>query len=320
MNRLVMLLCVLLLTGCGRSSSPSQGKGSPGDPGNQPEAKTSLPEARRGFQTKLARKESAGRPLPPPPPDAFQIVHYDAPPGKLAAYLTPAPKDGKKQPAIIWITGGDCNTVGNVWSKRSPKNDQSASAFREAGIVMLFPSLRGGNENPGLKEGFFGEVDDVLAAADFLAKQEFVDPQRLYLGGHSTGGTLVFLVAACTDRFRAVFSFGPVHDVRGYSSQFLPFNTSDSREFDLRAPGQWTHSVRCPVFVFEGINGGNIGALNALIHASHNPLVHVHPVKGHDHFTLLHPLTRLIAGKILRDEGATTNLAFAEGELNNLGK
>ena len=33
---------------------------------------------------------------------------------------------------------------------------------------MMFPSLRGGNNNPGSKEGFFGEVDDVLAAADLL--------------------------------------------------------------------------------------------------------------------------------------------------------
>ena len=43
---------------------------------------------------------------------------------------------------------------------------------------MLFPSLRGGNQNPGVKEGFFGEVDDLLAAANFLAKQGFVDPNR----------------------------------------------------------------------------------------------------------------------------------------------
>ena len=41
---------------------------------------------------------------------------------------------------------------------------------------MMFPSLRGGNDNPGAKEGFLGEVDDVIAAADFLAKQPYVDP------------------------------------------------------------------------------------------------------------------------------------------------
>ena len=78
---------------------------------------------------------------------------------------------------------------------------EAETGFRQAGIMMMFPSLRGGNENSGPKEGFLGEVDDILAAADFLAKQEYVDPQRIYLGGHSTGGTLVLLTADCTDRF-----------------------------------------------------------------------------------------------------------------------
>lgn len=45
----------------------------------------------------------------------------------------------------------------------APSNDQSASAFRTKGIPMMFPSLRGGNDNPGVQESFFGEVDDVLA-------------------------------------------------------------------------------------------------------------------------------------------------------------
>ena len=35
-----------------------------------------------------------------------------------------------------------------------------------------------------------------------------------------TGGTLVRLVAATTDRFRAVFSFGPADDVSAYPEQF----------------------------------------------------------------------------------------------------
>ena len=87
---------------------------------------------------------------------------------------------------------------------------------------MMFPSLRGGNDNPGRKEGFLGEVDDVLAAADFLATVDYVDPRRLYLGGHSTGGTLVLLVAESSDRFRAVFSFGPVDDVSGYGGAVPP--------------------------------------------------------------------------------------------------
>jgi dipeptidyl aminopeptidase/acylaminoacyl peptidase len=189
------------------------------------------------------RQKKAGQPLPQPPANLFSIVHYDSPAGKLAAYLTPDPGDGARHPAIVWITGGDCNTIDDaIWQEQPPENEQSASAFRKAGIVQMFPSLRGGNSNPGSKEGFFGEVDDVLGAAQFLTRQEYVDPQRIYLGGHSSGGTLVLLVAAAaSDRFRAVFSFGPADDLHKYGTEYQPFDTSNAREFELRAPARWLH-------------------------------------------------------------------------------
>ena len=136
-------------------------------------------------------------------------MKYDSPAGSLAAYVSPDPNDGKRHPAIIWITGGDCNTIGEMWNPRPASNDQTARAYREAGLVMMFPSLRGGNDNPGFKENFYGEVDDVLAAAAYLAKQDYVDPKRIYLGGHSTGGTLVLLVAEVPNPFRAVFLIRP---------------------------------------------------------------------------------------------------------------
>jgi hypothetical protein len=59
-----------------------------------------------------------------------------APPGSLAAYLTPDPLDKAQHPAIIWIAGGDCNSIGDVWSPMSPSNDQNATAYRLAGIVL----------------------------------------------------------------------------------------------------------------------------------------------------------------------------------------
>ena len=127
-------------------------------------------EARRGFKTTLVPQRRVKEPAEPAPKKIFHTITFPAPAGDMAAYLSPDPGDSKKHPAIIWITGGDCNSIGDVWSPAPRENDQSASAYRKAGIVMMFPSLRGGNANPGTKEGFLGEVDDVLAAAEFLAK------------------------------------------------------------------------------------------------------------------------------------------------------
>lgn len=287
-------------------------------PVDEPPDKTmSLIEARRGFKTNLTRRASARIPVEEPPAELFQIVRYDSSAGKLAAYLTPDRADGKKHSAIIWLFGGFSNSIGGTaWQPGPPSNDQSARAFREAEIVMMFPSLRGGNDNPGVKEGFLGEVDDVLAAAKFLGKQEFVDPQRIYLGGHSTGGTLALLAAECSDRFRAVFSFGPVDNPLNYGAHTAPFALSDRKEVQLRSPGRWLHSIRSPTFVFEGTKQGNLSSLQAMARLSTNPKIQFLPINGANHFNLLAPTTRLIAEKNRQDNGASCNLAFSEEEVS----
>jgi len=53
----------------------------------------------------------------------------------------------------------------------------------------------------------------------------------------------------------------------------------------------------------------------ALSRASRNPLVHFHAVKGADHFSILAPVSRLVASKILRDDGVDSNIKFTENEL-----
>lgn len=175
-----------------------------------------LAEARRGFTTTLTRRRSQGQPVPEPPPEVFRLVHFESGPGNLAAFVSPDPGDGKRHAAMIWVTGGGSSSLGEYWVESS----QTAPVYRESGLLMMFPSLRGGNDNPGVHEGSFGEVDDIVAAAEYLAAQEYVDPERIYLGGHSTGGTLVLLAAEYSDRFRAVFAFGPTSDVLSYGPAY----------------------------------------------------------------------------------------------------
>jgi dienelactone hydrolase len=312
------LSTLLLFAGCSKPAAPPvPTPARPAAATAAPTAEIKLVDARKGFQTKPVKRSDEKEKVAEPPPKVFQIVHYESAVGKLPAYLTPDPKDGKKHPAVVWITGGDCNSIGDVWKPAPPNNDQTASGIRKTGIVMMFPSLRGGNDNPGEREGFFGEVDDVIAAADFLAKQEYVDPQRVYLGGHSTGGTLVLLTAECTDRFRATFSFGPVASpAHNYPPEFTPFNTKDQREAELRAPILWLQDIRSPVFVFEGAREGNIEFLQAMQENCKNAKVHFLTMQRADHFSILFPMTRLIAAKILADSGPACNIEFTPEEVN----
>jgi alpha/beta superfamily hydrolase len=298
----------LTVAGCGQESARGQ-KGSP-------EVK-SLLEARRGFATQLTRKVKINEPVPEPPAGVLKLVEYQSPIGEMAAYVSPSPGDGKRHAGIIWLFGGFDNSIGEIaWQKGPPKNDQSAIVFREAGLLMMYPSLRGGNRNPGYTESFYGEVEDVLAAADYFAKLDYVDPKRIYLGGHSTGGTLAMLVAESTNRFRSVFCFGPVGNVAVYGSDQLTFDTSNRKEVELRAPAKWLEMIHEPTFVFEGTGSpGNISSLRALSRATHNSMVHFDPVDGANHFSILLPISRLIAGKIVRDDGPEANITFDEKEL-----
>lgn len=272
---------------------------------------------RKKYETSIiAPSDVDGEPAPEAPRELFDTIKYASPVGELKAYVTPDPKDGKKHPAIVWITGGDCNSIGDVWSPRPAKNDQSAKPYREAGIVMMFPSLRGGNGGPGVKESFYGEVDDVVAAAEHLAKLPYVDPERIYLGGHSTGGTLALLVAECSSRFRAVFSFGPVSDIAGYGVDELPFDRSRLLELELRMPGRWLHGIDRPTFVIEGTVESNIEELEKMRRDSRNPLIGLFAVEGANHFNVLDPTNRLITKKILADAGPKCTISFTQAELD----
>jgi dipeptidyl aminopeptidase/acylaminoacyl peptidase len=296
--RSTLLLLPLMLLGCGNAAeSPTPARSSPGAADG--EASQTLREARDGFTTKIVRDgEAFGPPEAPPPGSEFELIHYDAPVGPLAAYLAKDPGDGQRHPAIVWITGGDNNSIGDVWSPADRSNDQTASGFRRAGIVMMFPSQRGGNDNPGRREGFYGEVDDILAATDHLATLPYVDPERIYLGGHSTGGTMVMLVAACSDRYQAVFALGPVAAADHYGGEFLYCNPSDQQEVRLRSPMHWLHGVQRPLYVIEGVDG-NWPSIEMMEQANTNPQVQFLRVPGHDHFSVIAPVVDLLAGQVV---------------------
>lgn len=277
----------------------------------RPGAVRSLPDARRGFVTTLLVKRKTPDPVPQPPA-GFQLVRYRAPLGDFPAYVTVPPPGGGRHPALVWLAGGFSNSIGDdPWAPAKPDNDQSARAFPQAGIVTMYPSLRGGNGNAGYLEGLYGEVDDVVAAARYLAARPDVDPRRIYLGGHSTGGTLALLVAESDSGFRAVFAFGPVAGVGEYGADSLPFDYHNQKELFLRAPVLYLGAIESPTFVFEGTEEpGNIEPLRKMCSLCANPKVHFYEAPGLNHFSELAPVTPVVAAGIVRDTGAAPHFSF----------
>ncbi len=254
-------------------------------------------------------------PAAQPPPGQFSLVHYPSAIGPLAAYVTPPPMGGGRLPAIVWIFGGLSNSIDDTaWQPASPKNDQSARAFRNAGIVLMLPSLRGGNDNPGKRESLYGEVDDVIAAGDYVRHLDYVDPSRVYLGGHSTGGTLALLVAESTQSFRSVFAFGPVGKV-GYA-EGLVFDSHDEKEVMLRSPMFFASGIQTPTWAIEGAEPpSNKGALPWLVKDVGAAPLHPFVVPGVSHFSVLAPVTALVARKIIVDVGPSPSITLTDDEL-----
>jgi len=277
-------------------------------------AEQTLAIARKGHDAGVTARSETNDAPPVPPSDTFQLVRYPAPPGPLAAYLTPDPKDGAKHPAIVWITGGDSAAIGDMWTAQPADNDQSAAAFRKAGIVLMAISLRGGNDNPGEREGLFGETNDVKAAGDYLASVPYVDPARIYLGGHSTGATLTLLTVEATDRFRAAFAFGPIaspsHNYMGY----MGVKVAGDADLDRRSPVSFLNTIKTPTYVIEG-DSGNIVHLNLLKKYTANPRITFLPVPRASHFSVLAPATELVAKRILADTGAKPSITFTDAEM-----
>jgi dienelactone hydrolase len=273
-----------------------------------PRRAPNLAAAKQGRATAIVREARGGGP-PPAPPAGYELVRYPSPAGALAAYVATPSGRAEPGPAVVYVLGGFSNGVGATpWAPAERANDQSGRAFTEAGLTVMWPSRRGGHDNPGVKEGFYGEVDDVLAARAWLAKQPYVDPERIYLVGHSTGGVVAMLAAASSDGdFRAVFASGPVHDPSVYGAPAVVYDTTDPEERRLRAPMEWLWAIADPTYVFEG-DQGRLGArgaesIRAMQANSENPSLRFAVVEGMDHFSVLRPATEAIAAAIVADTG-----------------
>lgn len=283
-----------------------------------------LATAHSKFQTEIVDNsfQGDGKPMTPPK-DKFLLINYEAKDGNMDAFLTPDPKDGKKHPAVIWLIGG-YGGIGDddyFWTDQPAENDQTGRAFRDAGIVMMVPSFRGENANPGIYDMFYGEIEDLESAREYLSKIPYVDPDRIYVVGHSTGGTRALLGNEYSKGFRAAFSLGGIPDLKlrtqyGSMQVAIPFNKENPEEFKIRSPRNYMKSLQSPTFYFEGEKyyWEEFDEMQKIAGENNIPL-YIYNIKGGDHFDIVTPVTKMIAEKILNDTGGKTNITFTKEDI-----
>lgn len=204
-------------------------------------------EARQKFRTKLLRQNSAPQSWEnETPPPGVQAVEYSSGTLRLRAWISQPGAGAKRAPAVLFLHNGFAFGAED-WDQAQP--------FRDAGFVVMTPLLRGENGLRGHYTMFYDEVDDVLAAAEFLAARPDVDPNRMFVAGHSAGGTLTLLAAMTSRRFRAAASFSGSPDQKAFArgqQALVPFDPKDEREYQMRSPLAFARSFKCPVRMYYG--------------------------------------------------------------------
>jgi dipeptidyl aminopeptidase/acylaminoacyl peptidase len=202
--------------------------------------------ARRHFHTALVRRGPApASDSMPPVPDDATVLPYSSAGRRLTAWISrPSPA---RRPAVLFLHGG---------FSFGPHDWEMTQAFRDSGFVVMTPTLRGENRQEGAFTLFYDEVDDVLAAAEALARQPYVDARNLFVAGHSNGGTLAMLAAMSTKRFRAAASFSGSPDQiifcrYGFEGP-VPFDSTRAAEYEMRSPLAYARSFRCPARILYG--------------------------------------------------------------------
>jgi dipeptidyl aminopeptidase/acylaminoacyl peptidase len=183
-------------------------------------------------------------------PPGVTPVYYNSEGRRLLAWLV-LPRGGRsaRHPAVLYLHQNFALTA-QVWEDARP--------FVEAGFVVLMPSYRGENGNPGAFERYFGEVDDAAAALEYLRNLRQVDPRYLYAAGDTMGGTSALLLAESGAGLRRVAACSPFPDIsdairHGLSPQgwLFPYNWSSDTENSLRSPGRHLDLLNCPAEIYN---------------------------------------------------------------------
>ncbi|HMC67179.1 MAG TPA: prolyl oligopeptidase family serine peptidase [Gemmataceae bacterium] len=207
-------------------------------------------QARSRFQTKLTRKGPSPQEWArATPPAGVTEVEYASGKLRLKAWVNRPADETRKHSAVLFLHGGFAFGLDD-WEISQP--------YRAAGFVVLTPLLRGENGQAGAYSFYYDEVDDVLAAAEYLSKLPYVKADRLYIAGPSAGGTLVLLTAMASKRFRAATSFSGITDQVLFckhaknAARDVPVDLTDLRELQLRSPLAYATSFKCPARIYYG--------------------------------------------------------------------
>ena len=192
---------------------------------------------------------------------------------KLPAYvLHPKTNADQRLPVLIETYGGPlAPSVRDSWSSGRYLFHQMLA--REGIAVMVVDNRSSGGR--GLADSWsihqrMGEVEtnDLVAVADWLAKQDWADAKRLAVRGWSFGGFLTLHAMTHSDRFAAGIAGGSVTDWRNYDAiyteRYMGLPKDNPRGYDSTSPILAASKMHGRVLMLHGEVDDNVHLANAL--------------------------------------------------------
>ncbi len=193
---------------------------------------------------------------------------------QLNAWMIKPPKfdPKKKYPVLMYVYGGPgSQTVLNRWSSRNMWYQMLA----QKGIIVVSVDNRGtgarGEEFKKMTYLQLGkyETEDQIAAAKYLAKQEYVDENHIGIFGWSYGG---YMSTLCMTKGADVFSTGiavaPVTNWRYYDNiyteRYMRTPQENTEGYDQNSPINHVDKLKGDYLLVHGTADDNVHYQNAL--------------------------------------------------------
>ena len=185
------------------------------------------------------------------------FLRHDGAPDEAEVFVIP---NGKKRAAVLIFLGA------TALGTDDPEAVKLGWALARTGFAVMFYW----SETMGLEARLdAGEIPNVVAAFEHLARQEYVDPERVGLAGFSVGASVALAAAAdprIADDIAFVNSFGGYYDLAGLIAQIAA-----GRALDGATETPWeVDELTSKVFTNTLLAEPSSNARNALLEGVHS--------------------------------------------------
>ena len=174
----------------------------------------------------------------------------------------------RRYPMVVSVHGGPASAVRSSW----PKTFFDLAVLSSQGYFVLFPNPRGSFgqgeafTRANVKDFGYGDLADILAGVDEVARTLPVDQQRLGIGGWSYGGYMTMWTVTQTSRFHAAVAGAGIANWQSYFGEndidqwLIPYFGAtvydDPAVYARSSPITFIKNVKTPTLILVGDRDG----------------------------------------------------------------